>query len=254
MSEELLPQSQPSQTSTEQSVRTSLKKGLIILFAFVILVVAGYFLFIKKESSPTQEARIEQFFTLDKIVRTDLPEVKLAEYRERMVAAKVNRAMSEDGFNFRSFMEAGSIKKGVGDWEGAREIWEYVNVKRPKNSVSFANLGDLYANFLKDPVKAEQNYLKAIENDPSDPGYVRNLLELYEYQMPNKLGFSEQIFTEAIEKNPDKADFWLLLAHYEELAKNYDKAIEAWEKVKALEPSHKEVADREIKRIEELRK
>lgn len=250
MPEEL---SQQSQESQKYEIIKSRKKTLwLILFLIVIFATAGYLLLVKKGSEP--EDQIEKFFTLDKIVRTDLPEVKLAEYQERMAAAKVNRAMSEDGFNFRAFMEAGSIKKGVGDWEGARDIWEYVNVKRPKNSVSFANLGDLYANFLKDPIKAEQNFLKAIENDPSDPGYVRNLLELYEYQMPNKLGFSEQVFTKAIEKNPDKAEFWLLLAHFEELAKNYDKAIEAWEKVKTLEPSHKEVADREMKRIEELRK
>jgi len=218
------------------------------------VIVIGVFLSLQKRAEQSPQDRIDEFFTLDKIVRSDLPEEKLIEYKHRMSDAKANMHGPDGDINFRSYMEAASVKKGVGDYEGARDIWEYVNEKRPKNSVSFANLGDLYANFLKNPVRAEQNYLKAIENDPSDPGYLRGLLELYQYQLTSRLGFSEEIFKKAAETNKEIPDFWLILANYYELAKNYDMAIEAWKKIPELDPAMRASAHDQIQRIEGLTK
>lgn len=253
MPEELSPQSQPSQLSQDQPRQHSSKrKSLIIPLAVLVLAVAGYILFIKKEPSPTFDEQIEKFFTIEKIVRTDIPEEKLKDYRDRMASARANHTSPDEDIDFNAYMSAASVKKGVGDYEGARDIWEYVNSVRPKNSISFGNLGDLYANFLKNLPKSESNYLRAIENDPTDPGYARGLLELYEYQMQSKLGFSEDLFKGAAEKNPDKADFSLLLAHYYELSKDYEKAIATWEKLAKIDSSQRQLVDREIRRVKAM--
>ncbi len=247
------PPQQPLPTDDRRQTTSARKKLPWIIVLIAILAIAGFFL-LRNYKEPSTQDQIDQFFTLNKIVRNDIPEEKLAEYYNRMAEAKASTHSADGDINFRSYMEAASVKKGVGDYEGARDIWEYVNMKRPQNSVSFANLGDLYANFLKYPVKSEQNYLRAIENDPTDPAYLRGLLELYQYQLTSRLGFSEEMFKNAAESNADKPDFWLILANYYELAKNYDKAIEAWRKIPELDPAMRAPVDEQIQRIGNLTK
>ena len=75
----------------------------------------------------------------------------------------------------------GVYRKIIGDYEGAREVWEYASAIRPQNSVSFNNLGELYAYYLKNNKKAEENYAKAIENDPSAIYIYRNFFDFYRY-------------------------------------------------------------------------
>ena len=75
----------------------------------------------------------------------------------------------------------GVYRKIIGDYEDAREVWEYAGAIRPQNSVSFNNLGELYAYYLKDNKKAEENYAKAIENDPSAIYIYRNFFDFYRY-------------------------------------------------------------------------
>lgn len=238
---------------TRQEARK--KNVLVWIIAFIVVFVIGGFLILRNNGEdPSPQVQIDRFFSLGTIVRNDLPEEKLIEYRNRMAEAKASTHSQDGDINFRAYMEAASVKKGVGDYEGAREIWEYVNEKRPNNSVSFANLGDLYGNFLKNPEKAEKNYLTAIENDPSDPAYVRGLLELYQYQLTSRLGFQEDVFKKAAEANSEKPDFWLILANYYESAKNYNQAIMAWNKIPELDPAMRGPVDEQIKRLEDLTK
>lgn len=255
MQNELSQQTQQQTHSPQDIDHGARKRNSLpwIIALLVILAITSFIVFNKDNDSSTQ-TQVDTFFTLNKIVRTDLPDEKLAEYKNRMSDAKANATAPGGEINFRSYMEAGSVKKGVGDYEGARDIWEFVNSVRPKNSVSFANLGDLYANFLNNNEKAEANYLKAIENDPSDPSYVRSLLELYQYRLPSRLGFQESLFKNAAEKNESNPEFWLILANYYELAKNYDKAIESWKEVASIDPNQQTTVDAQIDRLRRLTK
>jgi len=89
--------------------------------------------------------------------------------------------LKKDNDNLENWLVLGVYRKTIGDYEGAKEVWEYASAIRPQNSISFNNLGELYAYQLKDNVKAEENYKKAIENDPSAIYIYRNFFDFYRY-------------------------------------------------------------------------
>lgn len=89
--------------------------------------------------------------------------------------------LKKNSDNLENWLVLGVYRKIIGDYEGAKEAWEYASAIRPQNSVSFNNLGELYAYYLKDNKKAEENYANAIENDPSAIYIYRNLFDFYRY-------------------------------------------------------------------------
>ena len=94
---------------------------------------------------------------------------------------EISSQLKKDSDNLENWLLLGIYRKMINDYEGAREVWEYAGAIRPQNSISFNNLGELYAYQLKDNVKAEENYKKAIENDPSAIYIYRNFFDFYRY-------------------------------------------------------------------------
>ena len=109
---------------------------------------------------------------------------EMSEDAKKIVTAKIQNLSSQlkkDSDNLENWLVLGVYRKIIGDYEGAREVWEYASAIRPQNSISFNNLGELYAYYLKDNKKAEENYAKAIENDPSAIYIYRNFFDFYRY-------------------------------------------------------------------------
>jgi tetratricopeptide (TPR) repeat protein len=90
----------------------------------------------------------------------------------------------------------------IGDYEGAKECWEYAAVVNPKSPTPFNNLGDLYAHYLKDNKKAEENFLIAIKNGPDQIYIYRSLYEFYRYVMKDNAK-AKQILERGISANPN---------------------------------------------------
>jgi len=108
----------------------------------------------------------------------------MSEDAKRIATAKIQDLSShlkKDNDNLENWLVLGVYRKMIGDYEGAKEVWEYASAIRPQNSISFNNLGELYAYYLKDNAKAEENYKKAIENDPSAIYIYRNFFDFYRY-------------------------------------------------------------------------
>ena len=81
----------------------------------------------------------------------------------KIVTAKIQDLSSQlkkDSDNLENWLVLGVYRKMIGDYESAKEVWEYASAIRPQNSVSFNNLGELYAYYLKDNAKAEKIILK----------------------------------------------------------------------------------------------
>jgi len=110
----------------------------------------------------------------------------------------------------------GIQRKQLGDYEGARDAWEYAKSIEPGNIVPWNNLGDLYHFYLKNYTKSEENWKKtvAIRSDYVQ-GY-RGLYELYTYSMKEKTAEIPIMLKRAIEKNPTANDLKAMLAEYEE--------------------------------------
>lgn len=126
---------------------------------------------------------------------------------------KTIETLKKDPTDFQAWVELGLIRSNIGDLYGAKLAWEYASALVPKNSVAYGNLGYLYAYDLKDNKKAEENYLKAIENNPA-------MLYLY---------FQTYEFYRDIVKDPVKARRFV-----ENAVKNYPTSAELKELLKEV--------------------
>lgn len=149
------------------------------------------------------------------------------------------------------WVQIGAIKKVIGDYEGARDAWEYAGIARPGNAVSFANLGELYSRYLKDYPRAERNFRAALKNDPKDFQSYLSLSELYHYSYREKEDLADDVLLEGSAANPGNVDFFRTLANLYKLRQEYDKAVEWWEKVLAAEPGNSAVEE-EIARLKQM--
>lgn len=147
------------------------------------------------------------------------------------------------------WLDLGAIKKMFGDYRGAEAAWLYATALSPTHEAAYANLGDLYRNFLVDYKKAETVLLTLIEVQPTATRAYRDLAELYRNQYTEKRGEAFTILEKGIGQNPDAGDLMAVMALFYEQDGNYKKAIE-W-----LERADKFLPNPTIKEdIERLRK
>lgn len=189
-----------------------------------------------------------------KEVRPVPDEVRLfTEDQKKKIYAEIENygaAVKKDPDFFNGWIQGGLLKKVIGDFEGARDMWEYASLIRPQNSVSFANLGELYWRYLPNFAKSEANFRTAVKNKPSEFTAYVSLSDLYFYSYAAKANLADDVLLEGLAANPQEINLMKALATLYERQKEYAKALEWWRKVAALEPSNKEVAAA-IKTLEE---
>ncbi|MEK7560899.1 MAG: hypothetical protein AAB539_03005 [Patescibacteria group bacterium] len=174
-------------------------------------------------------------------------EVKLfsEEQKQKIYAeiGNVGAAVKQNPDFFEGWLQVGILKKTIGDFEGAGDAWAYASMIRPHNSVSFANLGELYAAYLPDYPRAEGNFRAALTNMPDDIGLYVSLSNLYSYSYKEKRDLADDVLMEGIAANPTEAVNLkkALAALYERQGDNA-KAITWWKKVLEDEPDNSDVA------------
>lgn len=112
--------------------------------------------------------------------------------------------LKKDYNSFDAWIQLGLLRKLLGDYEGAREAWEFASFVRPESYIPFHNLGFLYWQYLKDFKKSEQNYLKAIGNEPKDIGAYEDLNNVYYFNLADK-NKAEEILIKGLKANPENA-------------------------------------------------
>jgi len=85
--------------------------------------------------------------------------------KQRTYLANLNTALQKNPYDFDSWMQVGIHKKFFNNYEGARDAWEYAKLLAPEQQLSYLNLANLYAYYLRDFAKAEVNYIAATERD-----------------------------------------------------------------------------------------
>ena len=123
-------------------------------------------------------------------------------------------ALQKSATDVDAWINIGTLRKLAGDNAGAAKDWEYASLLSPTNIVTFANLGDLYTNFLPDYPKAAKNYLQEIKNNPTYADSYRELFALYTNQYPQGTTTPANILKEGIVASPKSADLYVLLARY----------------------------------------
>lgn len=149
-------------------------------------------------------------------------------------------ALQKNPDSFNDWLYLGVLKKGVADYEGARDVFIYAGQLRPQSSTPFANLADLYAYFLDEPQKAETSIKQAIANAPNDYSLYLSLADIYRYKFDNGAVKYEQTMLEAIDKFPDNTNLIAPLAAFYRDTNQTVKAVEWYEKLVKLAPDNAE--------------
>ncbi len=118
--------------------------------------------------------------------------------------------IKKDGANFNAWLDLGFQYKIAGDYNEAGAVWTYLTAIAPQSYIAFANLGDLYQNFLHDFPKAEVNYLQAVKLSPTTIDLYRNLYTLYRYQYKTNTTAAADILVRRLKNNPNNPDLLAL--------------------------------------------
>jgi len=98
----------------------------------------------------------------------------------------ITESLKKDHLNPEGWVEIGGIWKAGGNFEGARDAWEYVYALDPFNEVALNNLGNLYVYDLVDLKQAEDWYKKALVAGPKYIPTYYNMAEMYLYKMNDR--------------------------------------------------------------------
>jgi tetratricopeptide (TPR) repeat protein len=136
------------------------------------------------------------------------------------VKAQIEILVSElkkDPNQYGKWLQLGLNWKLFNDFEGARLSWEYASIIGPDGFVAFYNLGDLYAYYLHNNAKAEENYKKALVKGPNQIYVYRAMYDFYRNVLKND-ALAKKTLEEGIVKNPDiSKDLKYLLDNYNSL-------------------------------------
>lgn len=204
-------------------------KNKIIFILFTLLVFSGVAFYIKTqlpkgnplgngdvktsklEELPLNTVGIEQNANpnmsppdLDRPINIteNLPDVQKKDLTQKII--ELSSVLKKTPDLFETWLILGIYRKTIGDYQGAREIWEYTVALQPGNFISYNNLGDLYAFYLKDNKKAEQNFNKAIELSPNRIQVYNSFYEFYRYVMKDDVK-TKALLQKGIAANPGPA-------------------------------------------------
>lgn len=142
-----------------------------------------------------------------------VPPDYLKKYKEELTELK--KILTENPNNVEKWLRVGVIKKFFNNYNGARDVWEYAKIVNPKFSTSYYNLGGLYGGYLRNNLKAEENYLKAIEIDPQLSYLYLGLAELYSVFYPEKKYLADDVILRGLKELPDNESLLQALKQYQ---------------------------------------
>ncbi len=239
--------------------------GIAALVIVAVIVVAFIYrdMRVEKDSTETTKATSTAKDTLKnigiemtgdgKVETVPIPEVKLppapllvrsTDFKNTLtseiktiVLARLDaniEVLKKNPKDVQSWIMLGVNRKTLGDYEGARDAWEYAKALEPNNIVPWNNLGDLYHFYIKDYKKSEENWKRTITLKPDYIQGYSGLVDLYKYSLKEKLEEAPAVLRGGIAKNPDAVDLVVMLARYYQDAGDTTLAKEAYEQAIAI--------------------
>lgn len=224
-------------------IRVSYVVAALILLAGVAVI--AFYAWPRASQAPVPTGL--DYFTLT-FVDKNISESDQEKYTQRFEQAKSMIQQNADILD--PWLELGIVKKLASDYRGAEAVWLKANELRPKNSTSFGNLADLYANFLNEYDKAEQSYITAIANSTGEAINISYSRSYYDFAL-NYLKDSakaEQILLAAVERNPKSVELDILLGQFYRDSGDKAKALTYFKKALALDPTD-ELVKQEIQKL-----
>lgn len=145
--------------------------------------------------------------------------------------ATLTTQLEEDPSLFHSWSDLATQYKIIDDFEGAREVWEYLIKITKDNAIIRISLGNLYHYQLRDFEKSEEVFKDLLSiNEKTVEAYV-GLHELYRYSYKTDTTLAIDILKEGIAAVPNNTDIRMLLASYYTKLEMKDEARAVYEEV-----------------------
>lgn len=88
--------------------------------------------------------------------------------------------LASDPTNYSAWLGLGILRESTGDYQGAATDWTYITKAYPSDPTAYADLGDLYANYLHENAQGIADYKQAIKLDPTkEETLYQNLAQIY---------------------------------------------------------------------------
>lgn len=232
-------------------------KYIAVLFAVVFVLGAGlaFYATMSERTSPTNTTNTTDVsqgnsirgpgYTITKLPIPELKEVmpdlsrKVAfsdsiplELRSQ-IEAKVQAlaaSLTEDPTRSEDWFNLAILYHIANDYDGAKEIWEFLIKVAPTDTTAYDNLGKLYHFSLKDYPKAEQYFTQSISVNPNLLTPYRELFDLYRYSYKTSTSAAIDILNKAMKKFPEDVGLYVLLGEYHRDRGNVAAAREAYTK------------------------
>lgn len=231
-----------------------MKKIFTILVISVIILasgLAGYY-FWQQNQSTEEVVNIDPVELLVFEVKFD----DLTDYQKDIAFKRFNNAKNvimanindnnettDSNQNFQPWLEVAVAQKSIGDFDRAAGIWIWFTEAYDKNSISPANLGDLYKSFVVDNELSEKYYKIAIERDTTDWFTYYSFYELYRYNF-NDSEKAIAVLRDGASHNPDNKNYVAELANYYIIIGDKNSAKEVIEEFVARHPEEVSLRDK----------
>lgn len=221
----------------------NLKSLIFFVVIIVLIIIAGFYIYYdlnKKNPAPAPAVAVDknvgvelkgggsakvEMIPVENAPAVTIPNLDkplifpqdLSDDIKKIVTEKVKSlvtTLKSESDNFSAWLDLAIYRKMVHDYQGAAEIWEYLNKAYPDQSISSGNLGDLYHYYLKDFPRAEANFKQAIINSPNRIDLYRGLFELYKYSYRQNTSAAEDTLLAGLKANPGNRDLQVLLDQY----------------------------------------
>lgn len=124
--------------------------------------------------------------------------------------SKLIGAIKKSPENGALWADLGMKRKGIEDYEGAKDAYLYAQKLMPNNAVVADSLGVIYGDYLKDYNKAEQYFRLAIDLDSLTSYRYLRLFDLYRYALKDTKK-AKAVLEEGLRAIPGNPSFSMLL-------------------------------------------
>ncbi|MEK9176824.1 MAG: hypothetical protein AAB923_00855 [Patescibacteria group bacterium] len=137
--------------------------------------------------------------------------------------ADVLAKLTADPTQVADWLELGLLYHTANDYQGAKEVWEFLIKVVPNDTVSYDNLGKLYHFNLKDYPKAEEYFLKSIAIASTSTLPYYELHTLYRYSYKKDTAAAADILKKLANIMPADPNPWFQLGlYYRDIGKATD--------------------------------
>ena len=205
----------------------------IIIFIFLILIIAGAF-FVYKFVYKNEFNYCSEYICS---VETEISEEEYNKKLELIKEAEEN--IKKDPKNLDNYLSLGLYYKSLGKLEEAKNSYLDGLKIDSKFYLYYLNLGNILAD-MHDYKGAKEFYLKAIENKATEPNNYLKLADLLVYQIKAPDKEIREIYLEGLKKTGD-LNICKSYASYLEEIKEYKAAADVWQLCLSGDPNNEAI-------------